>query len=554
MRASARSRHRPSAVVVGLAMGVGLIAMAPSASATAGDIVLASTTDAGVKGPGRSFMASLSADGSAVAFVTEVRLDPADTDIRFDVYVKNLASGDIVLASTSDTGVKSNGLSSDASLSADGRTVAFQSSAVNLDPGDTDRDTDVYVKDLVSGDIVLASTSDTGVKSNELNIAPSLSADASAVAFDTRATNLHPADTNRDQDVYVKDLVSGDIVLASTSDAGVKGNGDSIDAFLSVDGGTVAFESRATNLDPTDTHLSSDVYVKDLISGDIILASTSDDGLVSDGDDFDAAMSADSGTVVFTSLAKNLDPADTDINHDVYVRDLARGDIVLASTSSAGAKSNGSSFAGPLSADGGTVAFSSLATNFDPADTDLNFDVYLKDLRDGDVILASTSDAGVKGNNFSGDPSLSADGSRVAFESTAFNLDPADTRFDFDVYVKSLPAPISVAVVGRAVAEGDSGSRFVTFLITLSAPSPGPVIVDFATADGTARAGTDYRARSGTVTIAPGRMRAGIVIQLAGDQLVEPDETFTITLSNPMGATIANARALATIRNDDARR
>ena len=77
------------------------------------------------------------------------------------------APGDITLASTSDTGVKGNGDSTEPSLSADGTKVAFGSSATNLDPADTDSVVvDVYVKDLTTGDITLASTSDTGVKGN----------------------------------------------------------------------------------------------------------------------------------------------------------------------------------------------------------------------------------------------------------------------------------------------------------------------------------------------------------------------------------------------------
>ena len=80
-----------------------------------------------------------------------------------------------------------------------------------------------------------------------------------------------------------------------------------------------------------------------------------------------------------------------------------------------------------LSADGTKVAFQSIATNLDPADTDADYDVYVKDLTTGDLTLASTSDAGVKGNSSSFAASLSAVGTKVAFLSVATNLDPADT-------------------------------------------------------------------------------------------------------------------------------
>src|SRR5919109_4368132 len=233
------------------------------ALAAPGDITLASTSDTGVKGNADSSDPSLSADGTKVAFGSlATNLDPADTDSTHDVYVKDLATGNIILASTSDTGTKGSGV--EPSLSADGTVVAFRSSATNLDPGDTDFIADVYVKDLATGDITLASTSDAGTKGNSHSYKPSLSADGTRVAFWSFATNLDPGDTDGPADVYVKDLVTGEITLVSTSDGGVKGEGPSYDPSLSADGRKVAFWSHATNLDPGDPFPNEDAYVKDL--------------------------------------------------------------------------------------------------------------------------------------------------------------------------------------------------------------------------------------------------------------------------------------------------
>jgi uncharacterized repeat protein (TIGR01451 family) len=92
------------------------------------------------------------------------------------------------------------------------------------------------------------------------------------------------------------------------------------------------------------------------------------------------------------------------------------------------------------------VAFFSFTSNLDPGDTDSFFDIYVKDLATGNITLASTDDAGIKGNNGSANPSLSADGTRVAFYSAATNLDPGDTDSTLDIYVKELPvAPAGVA-------------------------------------------------------------------------------------------------------------
>jgi Tol biopolymer transport system component len=443
-RTSPPRKPRPRLPLVLLpAVGiVVLLAWASAAFAQAGDIVLASTADDGTKGNDSSASrgASLSADGTRVAFDSQAtNLDPGDTDANLDVYVKDLLSGDLILASTTDDGTKANGPSFDPSLSADGTTVAFLSRATNLDPGDTDADADVYVKDLVTGDIMLVSTADDRTKANVRSWNPSISADGTRVAFASQATNLDPADTDFALDVFVKDLVSGAIMLASTADDGTKGNGSSARASLSADGTRVAFDSFATNLDPGDTDAIMDLYVKDLLSGDIVLASTADDGTKGNAESFEASLSADGTSVAFGSFASNLDPGDTAGDVDVYVKDLVSADLVLASTADDGTKGNDDGVNPSLSADGARVGFNSTATNLDPGDTDADADVYVKDLVSGNIVLASTADDGTKGNGSSGFGSLSADGGRVAFRSLSTNLDPGDTDAIRDVYVKTVP-------------------------------------------------------------------------------------------------------------------
>jgi Tol biopolymer transport system component len=461
------------AAVVTLALIAAILSTPPSASAAPGDITLASTSDSGVKGNGGSIALSVSADGTRVAFVSfATNLDPADTaPFGSDVYVKDLVTGDITLASSSDTGIHANGESSGPSLSADGTTVAFTSFAANLDPADTDFELDVYVKDLTTGDISLASTSDSGVKGNGFSGRDAaLSADGTRVAFASFATNLDPADTDTIADVYMKDLSTGDIALVSIGDSGIKANGHSGTPSISADGTIVTFPSLATNLGPDDSDSFSDIYVKDLSSGGLTLASTSDSGTKGNNDSSQngSVLSGDGSKVAFVSYATNLDPADIDGAGDVYVKDLATGDIALASTSDSGVKSNSSSFLASLSPDGSRVAFPSFATNLDPADTDTLDDIYVKDLASGDITLASTSASGSKGNGGSFRPTLSEDGSRVAFSSDATNLSPFDTDRITDVYLKELgeaPPPPGVCTItgteGNDVLKGTRGDDVI---------------------------------------------------------------------------------------------
>lgn len=412
------------------------------ATADPGDLTLASTSDAGEKGNGASHWISPSADGSKVAFdSTSTNLDPADTDDSLDVFVKDLVTGDIILASTSDAGVKGNAGSTQPSLSADGTKVAFVSGATNLDPADTDFLPDVYVKDLATGDLTLASTSDSGLKGNSSSFRQAFSANGTMVGFLSFATNLDPVDADLLVDVYLKDLTTGDTTLVSTSDTGVKSNGATGGLSLSSDGTRLAFHSQATNLDPADTDTIDDQYVKDLTTGDVTLASTSDAGVKGNLGSGGGALSSDGMKIAFQSLATNLDPADADGVGDVFVKDLVTGDLSLVSTSDAGLKGNGESDTASISSAGTLVAFESRATNLDPADADTVDDAYVKDLATGDLMLVSTSDTGVKSNGVTLIPDLSGEGNVVGFWTEATNLDAADTDAAFDVYVKELPVP-----------------------------------------------------------------------------------------------------------------
>jgi hypothetical protein len=117
--------------------------------------------------------------------------------------------------------------------------------------------------------------------------------------------------------------------------------------------------------------------------------------------------------------------------------------------------------------------------------------------------------------------------------------------------VRGAPAPPSLAVSGASAAEGNSGTTPLSFSVTLSRAATRPVSVKYATADKSAIAGSDYTATLGTLTFAPGETTKAIVVSVIGDTMVEPDETFTVTLSDPVGATIATGTATGTISNDD---
>jgi hypothetical protein len=112
---------------------------------------------------------------------------------------------------------------------------------------------------------------------------------------------------------------------------------------------------------------------------------------------------------------------------------------------------------------------------------------------------------------------------------------------------------LSLSINDVTLTEGNSGTKNATFTVTLSGETFQPVTVNYATANGTATAGSDYTATTGTLifNVNPGETSKQITVSILGDTLAESDETFFINLSNPINATIADTQGIATITNDD---
>jgi ribosomal protein L35AE/L33A len=113
--------------------------------------------------------------------------------------------------------------------------------------------------------------------------------------------------------------------------------------------------------------------------------------------------------------------------------------------------------------------------------------------------------------------------------------------------------PLPSLTIGDAtVAEGATGTVNANFTVSLNVPSGRAVSVGYASADGTATAGSDYQATSGTLLFAAGQISRQVTVPVSGDTLIEPDETFVVNLSAPGNATIGDGQGLGTIANDDA--
>ena len=142
--------------------------------------------------------------------------------------------------------------------------MAFQSAATTLVSGDTNKHSDVFVRDRQMGSTERVSVSTAGAEGAGDSLFPSISADGRFVAFLSGATNLVAGDTSKANDAFVRDRLTGSTVRVSVSAAGAQGNGNSINPKLSDDGHFVTFFSDADNLVPGDTNKTTDVFIAEL--------------------------------------------------------------------------------------------------------------------------------------------------------------------------------------------------------------------------------------------------------------------------------------------------
>lgn len=278
-----------------------------------GTTKLVSATPEGVSGAGASTGGSLSTNGRLVAFTSTAEdLSLGDTNQQPDVFVRDLVAGTTVRVSATERGEEAAAPSGGALISDDGSAVAFWSTAA-LVAADTNGMTDAYVHDLVTGTIELVSVGDAGMIGDGASFPTSLSANARFVTIATRAQNLVSNDTNGSADVVMRDRTADTTIRVSLADNGAEPNGDSgmaptvvgmtgspaPTAEVSDDGRYVVFTSTASNLTAQDPDESSDVFLRDVESGQTTLVSEPAPGQASDGWSDSPAISGDGSMLAY---------------------------------------------------------------------------------------------------------------------------------------------------------------------------------------------------------------------------------------------------------------
>jgi hypothetical protein len=400
---------------------------------------------------------SLSSNGLFIAFTSEGSLVAADTNGLRDVYLRDVANQTNILVSVNTNGVAGSGFSSEPSVDASGRYVAFSSSDPDLAFGASNGISDIFLRDTQAGTTELISENYAGTgDGNGTSYTPALSTDARYVLFYSAANNL-AAGTYSGNNLFLRDLQVGTNYALTTQGAGA--------ASMTADGHRVAFNQGSLNVCVWDTATAQCIYTNQYSS---VLTSYTTPAISPDGnfvvyaDTQLKAASVVSNTVTviasgvapsristhfssdgrFMSYAFNV--ANTP-NPDIYLYDFQTGSNILISQAyNSSQAANGPADSPVISPDGRFIAFRSLASNNVPNDLNMVPDLMLYDRSNAVTMLITTSVAGNHtAANRSRTPVFSGDGKTLAFCSWASDLVPQDFNPGSDVFMLSLAGAYS---------------------------------------------------------------------------------------------------------------
>ncbi len=404
-------------------------ANAPSVgSAAVGSIRLVSTTTGGVAATVSSTTCAVSADGSQVLFTSAAtNLVNGDSNGVADLFLMNLTTGAMFRVTT-----QSSGAQMAAGGSCLGTTMTPDGRSVAFNSGNA-----VFVKNMQTGLLTQASPPAGTVPQVTGFFGGVLSDDGSKVVFLTLPETTYVGGYQFDNVIparlMLRDLGNGSLVTLAT-DNGIVAQGEIVSNrfAISPDGLRVAFVSSSPSLVPADSNARPDVFVRDLASGATLLASSTSDGVpaspvVSGGASYyRPAFVSNTGLAFGTGQPSSLGES------GLYLKDLATGTLSLVLSNVDGGTD------AVLSSDARKVAFTRLFGGYDSR-------VFVRDRSTGQETLASASANGAAGNGNSTGQLISRDGTRVVFGSSARNLvSPRPPANVYQIYAKVIAAPAAV--------------------------------------------------------------------------------------------------------------
>jgi len=376
-------------------------------SIVASKFTLGDTSAAGTMGNNGGINPAFSGDGTTIGFYSgSTNLIPGTNIVSPGIYVKNLITGKVTLASCDASGTPLNiiqNLAVTPSLNFNGTEIAFEGF-------DTHGKDGIYVKNLITGALTVETIGPSGQAANDVAHHPRLSPDGTKLMFDSDATNLVAGDTNGHTDVFIRDLTTNTTTLVSEVNGVTPtlANGDSDNASWSADGTRIVFESRASNLVADNTHTWEQIYTKNLATG--VITEVSADSFASgfgNGNSWNPVFDPkDNNKFAFETYATDFVNSDTNGFEDIYLRDAVHSAAYQESIKVDGSmnvtQGNNHSFYPEFSPDGNYIVFDSQASNFVTNDTNGHRDVYMVNIATHQITLISQNGSGVVGNGDSG--------------------------------------------------------------------------------------------------------------------------------------------------------
>ena len=264
---------------------------------------------------------SISADGRYVAYYSYAdNLVAGDNNFSDDIFVYDRLQATTERITVNADGVEANGSSYFPQISADGRYISFYSIADNLVAGDTNGMYDVFLYDRINLSMEKISITSNGAPANNHSFSSSVSTDGRYVVFESSATNLSAGDTNRRTDIFLRDRVAQTTSRISLLSNGSQPMGASTSPKISTDGTYIVFSSQVDLLVGTDVNGREDIYSYHISDGALELISVDTDGNLGDYNSSMPSINMDGRFIAFQSSATNLVAGDSNAQDDIFLR------------------------------------------------------------------------------------------------------------------------------------------------------------------------------------------------------------------------------------------
>jgi Calx-beta domain/WD40-like Beta Propeller Repeat len=464
----------------------------------------------------------------------------------------------------------------------------------------------LFLRNLSTGTTTLITVTTSGQLSAGDSFGAVFSPDGQSLAFESNAADLtaNAADTtplptvptvlgSLTSNIYIRNLNAGTTTLVSATPAGLQSNGTAGGPVFSPDGKSLAFMSDANDLvknapDTTpppnaaqpgspveDFSPPVNLFLTNLASGTTTLVSVTPDGMMSNGTVGQAIFSPDGNLLAFTSTATDLTnnslestpptvpgapanptglPSDSD---NVFVRNLTTQTTTLESPTTSGQLSNGDITSILFGPDSNSLFFVSGAVDLtsNPPDSsgfpgDIS-NLFVRDLSAGTTSLISATTSGQLSDSEYTNTLLSPTGQTVYFDSTVEDLTSGDANnatYPAGIFEASEPFTVTNQLQfasWNVAANESSGKAVVT--VQRSGPATAAASVNYTVQDGSAHAGTDYKATSGTLTFAAGQTSGTFTVPLITSDSFSGTRSANLVLSSPQGASLGYPSAFLSL-------